>query len=75
MTRHNIAVDVRKHLSLGEGRRERTEVTLHAVDDEKRASSRVHRRDEQCVVQALHAQRLQIVEAAIVAVLSQDGDR
>ena len=48
---HDVRVDRLEHLRLREGRRERAEVALHAVDDEEGAGGRVHRGDELRVVE------------------------
>ena len=68
---HDVRVDVGEHLGRGERRRERAEVALHAILDVERARGWVHGRDHQRVVDALHAEALEVIEAAVVFELVQ----
>ena len=71
---HDVRVDIGEHLGRGERRRERAEVALHAILDVERARGWVHGRDHQRVVDALHAETLEVIEAAVVCELVQKRD-
>ena len=74
VTRHDGRVHRVDHLGLRLRRGKGGEVALHAVNDEEGAGSGVHCGHELRAVKLLHAKGLQVVEAPIVLVLTEDGN-
>ena len=68
------AIDGAQHLRLRRERREGGKVALHAVLNGKGACSRIHRAQVLHAADLLHGELLEVVEAAVLNLLVQQGD-